>query len=47
MGIDESTLNAEISWAFKIFKSHVPFRSYIDLSKLFLLKLQQNSLLGE
>ena len=36
MIIDESILITEILWSFEVVKSHLPFRSCIDLSKLFL-----------
>lgn len=49
MVIGESTLNVKILWALKMVKSHLSFRSCIDLSKLFLcmFKFLKNSMLAK
>lgn len=49
MVIGESALNPKILWTLKVVKSHLSFRSFIDLSKLFLcmFKFLKNSMLAK
>ena len=44
MVVDESTLNNDILLAFDVVKSHLSFRSSIDLSKLFLYMFKDSKI---